>query len=511
MTAGEARARSELAGRLGSQTMVMFAGYAFTLLCGLPFQIYLARKLGAHDLGMYSLAEGGVVIIAGLCAIGLSPTVMRFVPEHLAAGEGQHVKTLVVGSGLLLLAIGAAAMLLVLAFVRPLLSLFRIDPAYGDLMKLMAALMPLTLLVFFFQQILRGFQEIMYMVAATSFVALTTKIAATVFFFHRGLLLPGYAWANILSVIAALSMMAGKAAWLVRGVGAGRPCGPPPVRRWFRFAATSYTADLLSTLVGQSDRFILGAAVGPAAVGVLAVVRQLQQFPNIFNQMFLTVVSPMFAASNDPSRHADRQTLYSLTMDWVLRLALPMILFLMLFGGELLDIYGPQYREQGALALQLLVLAVGLNFLFGPTGALLNMTGLEAPLLRLSMISLAILIGCYLLLGPVLGLPGLGLGAIASTLFLNATCMVLARRRLQLRWWTSRNVGWMISGAVALLIGIVMKRVTGLPGGLPVFLVTVLVAMYAGSLGVNIVRGFHEDDKAVLSHLASKVRRTRRS
>ena len=66
--------------RLGGQAAFFFVGNVFTLLVGLPLQVYVARILGAGGLGVFSLIEGVVGIVAGFLAFGLAPTLVKFIP-----------------------------------------------------------------------------------------------------------------------------------------------------------------------------------------------------------------------------------------------------------------------------------------------------------------------------------------------------------------------------------------------------------------------------------------------
>src|SRR5271157_4672078 len=80
--------------RLAGQSGLVIAGNAFTLLVGFPFQIYLARVLGAEQLGAFSLFEVIAQTAGALAALGLSFTVVRFIPEHLSLGQHRHVRQL---------------------------------------------------------------------------------------------------------------------------------------------------------------------------------------------------------------------------------------------------------------------------------------------------------------------------------------------------------------------------------------------------------------------------------
>ena len=57
--------------KIGGQVLYVFGGGVFTLLVGLPLQIYVVRSLGAQPFGAYSVVEGALATIANLLAFGI--------------------------------------------------------------------------------------------------------------------------------------------------------------------------------------------------------------------------------------------------------------------------------------------------------------------------------------------------------------------------------------------------------------------------------------------------------
>jgi O-antigen/teichoic acid export membrane protein len=181
------------------QTIVVFAGNLFTLVAGLPFQIYVARVLGLNQLGHFGLAEAAIVTLSGFVGFGIAQTAVRFIPEYLAKGEHEQIRILALLATLALTVIGVALASCVISLSAPVMASFGIEPAEAKLMNVMALTAPIGLLTFLYQQILRGFQEIIIMIVSTSFVALMVKIVLAVIFFQvgwggAGLRLGGRGW-----------------------------------------------------------------------------------------------------------------------------------------------------------------------------------------------------------------------------------------------------------------------------------------------------------------------------
>ena len=383
------------------QTLVVFAGNAFTLAVGLPFQIYLARALGANQLGVFGLAEGAVATLSAFLALGIAPTAVRYIPEHLAKGEHDYVRKLIWLATFVLVLIGTGLTGGIVLLSGLVSKWFGIEPSARELIEIMAFTAPVGLLTFLYQQILRGFQEILMMVFSTTVAALLVKIGVTLALLHMGWGVQGYAWAVVCAGVAGLALMVAAVARLASRLERTKTAGAAPVRLWLRYASISYGTGQASNLIMYLDRFILGATVSAEAVGTLMVVRQLQQLPVVFHQMFIAVVAPMFAAAHGTDAAARRQALYHLATEWVMRLALPLIFFLVVFGGPLLLLYGGQFRAGGTPLLMLYLLAVSATIVSGPTGALMIMAGLEKAHMRISWLATCITVALYGLAIPL--------------------------------------------------------------------------------------------------------------
>lgn len=488
------------------QTIVVFAGNLFTLVAGLPFQIYVARVLGLNQLGHFGLAEAAIVTLSGFVGFGIAQTAVRFIPEYLAKGEHEQIRILALLATLALTVIGVALASCVISLSAPVMASFGIEPAEAKLMNVMALTAPIGLLTFLYQQILRGFQEIIIMIVSTSFVALMVKIVLAVIFFQVGWGVQGYAWAVVGGGVAALAVMIAGAIRLISRLDRPATVTTAPLGHWARYASISYGTGQTSNIVMHLDRFILGATIGAEAVATLMVVRQLQQLPTTFHQMFLAVVAPMFAAANGTDAASRRQTLYHLTTDWVMRLALPLILFLAVFGGSLLHLYGEEFRVNGTLLLLLCLVAVSITIASGPTGSLMSMSGLEASLLRISVLSSGLLVTLYALAIPLAGLLGVGISLIASTLFVNLSALMVMRRRLALQWWSVRYATWPVSGGLTLATVLALRAAMGWDGDVSVIRLGVgLAAAYGSFLAGNLLQGMSDDDRAVFHALMMRL------
>ena len=488
-----------LAGRLGGQALYVLAGNLFTLVVGLPLQIYVSRKLGPGGLGTFSLLEGAAATTAGLLGLGLAPTAVRFIPQYLAESRYGAISRLIARGTLALMGLG---LLGYVAFASAAFLGHFVPSADTAAVWLMAGIIPLGLLSYFIQQSLRGFQEIRYLVFGSSFLQVAIKASATVILFALGAGLAGYAAATVLASTATVLWLGiglvRRAAKLPRTEGS--TLSPAP---WKRFAAINYATSLASLPGSYLDRFLLGYFFGVSPVGVLAAIRQLQQLPAVVYQMLLSVASPMFASAYARDARAEQQHLYALTTDWAVRTAIPLILFLSLFARPVLAMFGPNFANSGMIPLQILMLAQFFNLVTGPNGGLGMMSGLERELFR---IDLATVTGTALLLAvsvPFFGLVAVAVCILGNSIANNLASLILVRAKLQIRWWNARYLRWLVP--MLCTVGVALVFLFLVHGWTAVRLAVALLAMYGTFAIASLLQGLHEDDLELIRHVRQRL------
>lgn len=484
-------------------------GTAFTFLVGMPFQIYLARQLGAAGLGIVGIAEALVTTAAGFLSLGLAPLAMRYIPEYRVTGASGAIHRLVLLGIIVLGCLGGVGAVVLRPLALALPDLAGIPVEAADVLGILSLSLPGTMIVFFLAQSLRGFEEIGIVVFSTSVLMLSAKVAITLLLFRTiDVSVSSYAWAVVFAhLLAALPMAL--VLWLIlRALPAEKRPTPVNWRAWYSFAGTNYANGLLSTLVGTLDRVVIGALLGPTSVGVFMVVRQLQQFPMVFHQVVLTVIAPIFArlkAAQDMDGLAHH---LHLANDWVVRLAAGIILVMALHAGLLLGLFGPGFADQGTELMLFMTLAAAVNLGTGPVGILLNMAGHHVPLLRISVLTSLFTFGCYLVLIPLLGLVGAGLAVLFANVANNGAAIWLTKTRLGIRWYDPRFRAWIApivgSAAFLFLIRPVLENLERLPAQVGA-IIGVTALAYIMFFGINMLAGLHEDDREMLRALRERI------
>lgn len=497
--------RTGIASRLASQSGLVMLGNFFTLVVGLPFQIYLARQLGADQLGALGLFEVVASTIGPLFSLGLGFSLLRFVPLYAGQGQNRHIRHLMatVFAGTMCAGLVAAAM--VIAGSPILLHLTPQLHSYADLFPLAALMAFLGMLIGISQQALRAFFDMRSMIFMSSFLQLLIKVVITIALLWMGCALMGYMVAVLVSSTVALLGMLWAIRTHLRRLARTTEEVPSLARKsWWSYSRVMHGTYLLNVVSPFAERLLLAGIIDLASVGVLMAIRQLNMILQVPLTIIATGVAPMLATMNVKDEREEVKHIYHIATDWVCRLGLPLLLFLLFFGGEILAIYGSAFAKAGQFPLMLLVIVHILNLLFGPIGTMLEMLGQEKKAFRFNVISNAISIGCLLAFVPLLGLVGIAVGAAFSTLYFNAAALLVIKKQLGMNWWSSRY-----SRLVA-PIGLVIATLAMIKWNCIVadtwVLAALLLVSYGVFFGVYACFGLSSEDREIVAFLQGKAR-----
>ena len=491
--------------RIASQTGYLLAGNLFTLAAGLPLQIYISRTLGASGLGMYGLLEAVAAVLMGVLGLGVAQTAVRFIPHHIERQEFDAVRRLVRGGIAVILLAGVAGYAMFAAGHGVFVNVWPEFEGHGSSILLYALTLPLGLFLHFLAQCLRGLLEVRQVVIATSFLQFSIKAAIAVSLLGLGLGLYGY----IAAIVASQLIATGWLAWTLLRQFSLLPRGDAPTaggagQNWLQYARVMYAGSLLSVSASHLDRFLIGFLVNPAMVGILMIAKTLHGLPAVFLQLFIIAAGPLFAAANAREDGNARQTLYHLTTDWLVRLGAPLILFLALFAEPVLRLFGEEFAREGVSALWLLLLGQAVNLGSGQIGNLLNMSGLERAMLRISVQSTALLL---LALPPLVygfGIAGAAAALSASIVYNNLAALFVARREIGLRWSDARYRQWVAPGLAATAVAVLLRMNLDAPGA--AVLVAALLAVYAVFHAAHLAQGLNDEDRQLWSALQARLR-----
>jgi len=501
---------SRTLGQISRHSAVFFAGTVFTMAAGYLVKIYVARVLGAEQLGLYALGMTLVSLTQLFGTLGLHGTAARYVAVYSAKGNWNALR------GLLTRSVGIVVFLnVVFAFVLIFSggwisrNLYH-APDLSQYLPLFAALSILGALNVFYCQVLAGFKEITKRTVITNFVGSPLVIALTVLLLALGTGMWGYLSAQIISNVAVVTLLV-VAAWKLTPAAARFSFSPlPPLDSEVKsFTAAVFGMNVVDFLATQADKIILGLYLNPRVLGIYVLASTLSAFIPILLQSVNQIFAPVIADLHAQERRDVLQKLFQTLTKWVLGLTFPLACVIIVFALPLMRIFGPDFEAGGPV---LVIGAVGqlVNCGVGSVGYLLLMSGNQKRLVKVQFAMAGVSVLMNVALIPFLGIVGAALAAATVNVGQNLWNLYEVRKALRIFPYNRGYYALLIPTVFTAVVVTLLRLWTAAIAHQWLVILLALVLAYALFGGLAIAYVLDADDRMIARSAWLKLRGMRK-
>lgn len=369
----------EISGKiLARNTLLNLIGQIIPLLVGIITIPFIIRGLGVERFGLLSLAW----VVVGYFAIfdlGLGRGITKFVAEALGKGEDEQIPHLV-WTAVTVQAILGIAGALVLLGITPLLAerILNIPTEIISEAKIIFYILsfsiPVILVSSTFSGVLEAFQRF-DLVNIVKVPSNTLTFLLPVVGLLLGFNLPGIVALILFTRIGTL------VAFVVINL-----CITPQLRRYsgssslfprlFSFGGWVTISNIVGPILVYLDRFLIGSLLSLAAVAYYSTPYEAVTRLWIISASLATTLFPAFSSLEGVKDRQKLGMLFARSVKYILLVSGPIILVVMLFAKEALQVWlGVDFAQQSTLAMQILALGVLINSLAHIPFALLQGAG----------------------------------------------------------------------------------------------------------------------------------------
>lgn len=395
-------------------------------------EVVAARLLGVNQFGIYALVTAWLYILLMVGTLSLNHMLLRFVPTYLAQEDWGGLRGVLrrsnqwAGAAGIVLACGGAALLsalhgccvetvVVAAFLPALIAL------------------PFQVLSSLRQATLRGMEKIAhallpeFVLRPLLFLLL---LGAAACFVDRP---PDAEMAFFLNLAAVIAAFATGAIWQRRHLPTRVRDAAPAYRdrEWLLTALSLLLVVGLNLISSRLDVVMLGMLSGAREVGVYSAASRVADVITFGLACANAVAAPMIARLHATGRQQELQQLVRQAARGVFLFTLPVAFLVVVFGREILGLFGADFRE-GYTVLAVLVCGQLVNALAGPVGYLMMMTGHQHAAARIVAGTAALNLALNAALIPLLGMIGAAIATATSMVMLNLLMLRTVRLRLSL-------------------------------------------------------------------------------
>lgn len=444
-------------GQISRQSGVFFAGTIFTAAASYAFKVYLARVLGAEVLGLYALGATLVGFIAIFDGLGLSESVVRYVPVYREAEKFRELHALLwSGSGIMLFSsIGSAALLLL--FGPGIATHFYHAPELRRYLPLFAAMMVCSGLSVFYGKTLVGYKQLAQRTMIINFMGVPLMMVLSIGLITAVGGLDAYLGAQVLSglIILVLLILSVRALTPYPARFFAQPWARIPHEVW-TFSGAVLGVGAMEFTISQVDKVALGHFQGARQVGIYSVAAAMVAYVPLVLHSVNQIFCPTIADLHARGEHAVLGRLFQSLTKWVVGLTLPMATVIIVFARPLMRIFGHEF-EMGWPILVIGTVGQLVNCGVGSVGYLLLMSGNEKRLIRVQALMTTVMIALSALLIPVWGIIGAAIAAAATNIGINVLNLWQVRRVLKISPYNRSYVHLIAPSLAALAVAGVVR------------------------------------------------------
>ncbi len=493
-------------GHVSRQSSVYFAGTIFTAAAGYLFKVYLARVLGAEELGIFALGMTIIGLVGIFAAAGLPQASVRFVAMYMASGKMNALRGFLGRSTLALL--GANLLFGAVVFlVGPWIAVrFYHTPALIPYLGLFVFLMVLGSFNSFLGQILAGFKDVARRTLITNFVGSPLMMIFTLALVGFGLGLWGYIFAQVASAVVVLIALLVVCWKLTPTPARSFASGIPGIEKevlWF--SAATFGMTFLEFLLGQADKILIGFYLNAREVGIYSVAAALVIFVPIILQSVNQIFSPTIAALHSRGEHELLGRMFQTLTKWILGFTVPLAAVMAIFSRPLMSIFGNDFAVGWAI---LMIGALGqlVNCGTGSVGFLLLMSGNQRRLIQIQAVMALVMVGMNLALIPHWGITGAAVAAAATNVLSNIWYLWAVHDTLGLFPYNRSYFRLAVPIGATLAALFLLRFESGYVHHNWLLVAMALVAGYLVFTAVALMAGLDSDDRIIADAVWYKVR-----
>ena len=450
--------------------------------------LVMARYYGAQAMGTYFIAWNLVLIITGICRLGLDSGLLRFSAILHAKGQGGGVKRLFWPAiGLMtLVSTGAAA---VLILCREWLAVRFGAPYLPMVILFLAPALPVFTISFGFRETIRALGGVKSAVFQKNFlIHLTFAIFLLILAYGGGNLIDKVGMlglAALLSCLVNLLFLAILYQTWTRRISVSP--GEDSFRDLFWYSLPLFVNSILLAF-NTVDRLVLGYFTSPQEVAYYEVAARLETIIMLPLVAVNSVIPPLIAQFYEFGNLQSLEMMAQTTARWAYHMALPLTLLLILLAPEILGIFGKDFTK-ASFALIVLSLGELVNVAAGSVGFILNMTGHQWQVAGLRFVAMIISFTLMVVLAKTHGLNGLACASAIGNVLLNFFLSFAIWRYMKIRSFARGIMVANISALLAVLCFFLTRPWVGSFGAAGFFLLAYL-ALVAKSIKKEIESGF---------------------
>lgn len=273
------------------------------------------------------------------------------------------------------------------------------------------------------------------------------------------------------------------------------------VLQYASFTIPHVPGGLSNWILSSSDRYFLVLFISITAVGIYSAAYRVGTLVIILVMPIAFVLPPVLSHLYEEGRITEVQTYLSYSLKYVLMLAMPAVVGLMVISEPLLLLLTtPEIVKHGVVVIPLVALSALLYCIYVPFVNIFNLIKKTKIVGSIQIASALVNVTLNIIFIPLLGMLGAAMATLVAYLFMTATCIYYSRRYLIF------PIDFLALGKsfiAAILMGMVIHFLN--PKGISGLFISVGVGVITYGAFILVLGGVNDKERTFIVSLFSKV------
>jgi O-antigen/teichoic acid export membrane protein len=336
-----------------------FTGTLVILIVGFFLFPFVVHRIGANAFGIWMLVNG-IIGYMGILDLGLTPTVVKKSAEYLAKGDKEALNSMVNAIFTIYLYIGAVVALVIFGLSFVTHRIFNISPQEVDLFRMVLWIVGLQITLKFpfsiWHGLMAGLQDF-HVINGINIGTNLVKALVTILLLISGFGLLSLIW---LGFVLALAGWIINVLWVKHQLPFLRmqaiQFNIKMIKNLARFSTIMFLWQIVIQVLTWTDRIIIGLFLPVASITIYEIGTRI----NIYSRHILnSVVLAVMPASSELSvkeELAVLQHFYIRGTKYVLAIYVPVVLALLIYGKEFINLWMGKRFEQSVWIMYVLLI-----------------------------------------------------------------------------------------------------------------------------------------------------------
>ena len=403
--------------KIAKESTISFAGMGYGQFIRYLFTVLLARLVGVHYLGIYSLGNSITSITGMLGKAGTDVGLMRYISIRDPIKDRESIKNDIRSTLKMGLVFSIIIMLTQILLSRWLVeNVFHESTLLRIVLIVYALSIPFTALMTIATFATQGFQLLKYKVFVEYILNPTVLIVSMIFMY--------FSFSSEMAIILP-TLLTGIVGFIVANYFLKKIVGVNIVNIGnisFNKEILTYSLPIMFTMILGSllhwmDILMLGYFTNAETVGLYHPAVRTAGLQQSILIAFAGIFAPMFSKYFAQDNFISMQNIYKLVTRWIFTLIIPILIMIILFSTKIMLLFGADFI-QSSNALIILSIGTSIFAIFGVSGTALVVSGHQKLNLFNALSATILNISLNIILIPKYGILGAAWATLSSMTFI---------------------------------------------------------------------------------------------